>query len=95
MQQSGFIADILKRQVLPGCAIIISSRPHAVADLHNNTVHIEILGFSKECQTSLIEKSLTEEDQRRNLKAYLRTNKSINSLQGRIQELARGGAQTG
>ena len=80
LQKSGFIADILKRQVLPGCAIIVSSRPHAVPNLSNNAIHVEILGFSKESQTLFIDKSLTEEAERKELKAYLRENRSINSL---------------
>ena len=79
MQHSGFIADVLQRKVLPGCVIIVSSRPHASAGLRPDAIHIEVLGFSKECQSSLIQKSLTKQQQK-DLQAYLRKYQSINSL---------------
>ena len=34
MRTNGLIFDILKRQVLPCCGLVVSSRPHATKHLH-------------------------------------------------------------
>ena len=79
LQSNSFIFNILNRTVLPGCVIIVSSRPHASTHLRPDAIRIEVLGFSKQCQASLIQKSLTAQQQR-DLQAYLRKHPSINSL---------------
>ena len=48
LQESSLIADILKRQVLPLCGLIVSSRPHASQHLHKQaTIRVDILGFTE------------------------------------------------
>ena len=48
LQKNSLIADILKRKVLPFCALVVSSRPHATAHLREQaTVRVDILGFTE------------------------------------------------
>ena len=36
LQKDGLIADVLKRQVLPNCVLVVSSRPHASVGLRQH-----------------------------------------------------------
>ena len=48
LQKSGLIAKILKRKLLPKCALVVSSRPHATVHLREcATVRVDILGFTE------------------------------------------------
>ena len=40
LQKNSLIADILKRQVLPQCSLVLSSRPHASKDFQNKATII-------------------------------------------------------
>ena len=48
LQKSSLIADILKRQVLPLCGLVISSRSHASHHFCQwATIRVNILGFTE------------------------------------------------
>ena len=48
LQKDSLIVDILKRNVLPCCGLIVSSRPHASVILREQaTVKVNILGFTE------------------------------------------------
>ena len=48
LRENSLIADILKRKVLPYCALVVSSRPHATVHLRErSTVRVDILGFTE------------------------------------------------
>ena len=47
-KKNGLIADILNREVLPSCALVVSSRPHATVYLREQaTIRVSILGFTE------------------------------------------------
>ena len=48
LRESSLVANILKRQVLPLCGLIVSSRPHASEHLREQaTIRVDILGFTE------------------------------------------------
>ena len=48
LHKNSLIADILKRRVLPDCALVMSSRPHVTVHLREQaTVRVEILSFNE------------------------------------------------
>ena len=48
LQKGSLIADILKRQVLPLCGLVVSSRPHGSEHLHKQaTIRVDILGITE------------------------------------------------
>ena len=80
-QQSGLICDILNRDVIPCCGLIVTSRPHASVSLRNEaTVRVEILGFTKCEQDNYIKTSMCEEQKIDKLSQYLQSHPIINSL---------------
>jgi len=49
LQRSGFISDILQSKRLPKCSLVVTSRPHMSAHLHQwFEQRVDILGFAKE-----------------------------------------------
>ena len=63
-QKNGLIADILKRRVLPYCAIVVSSRPHATVHLREQaTVRVDIWGFTELEQNQFIQQALQKQPQ--------------------------------
>ena len=82
LQKNSLIADILKRQVLPQCSLVLSSRPHASKIFHNKaTVTVEILGFTEEDRRHCIEQAFQGEPQKiKALSQYLDSHSHINSL---------------
>ena len=48
LQKNGLIVDILKRKVLPYCALVVSSRPHVTVHLREQaTFTVDVLGLPK------------------------------------------------
>ena len=48
LRNNSLVADILAREVLPRCGLIVSSRPHASVTLREQaTVRVDILGFTE------------------------------------------------
>ena len=81
LRGNGLIADILNRQVLPDCNLVVSSRPHASLLLRKQaSLHVEILGFSEEQRKHYIEHSLNDQSQIKQLNTYLNQHNIISSL---------------
>ena len=82
LQKNSLIADILKRKVLPYCAIVVSSRPHATVHLREQaTVRLDILGFTEIERNQFIQQALKEQPQSvKELTQYLKEHFTISSL---------------
>jgi len=82
LQKESLITSILKRQVLPYCGLVVSSRPHASVKLRQQaTVKVDILGFAKEERILHIEQSLKEQPHAvKEITEYLESNVTIDSL---------------
>ena len=75
------IADILNRQVLPDCGLVVSSRPHVSLLLRKQaSLRVDILGFSEEQRKHYIEHSLNDQSQIKQLNTYLDQHNIISSL---------------
>ena len=81
LRGNGLIADILNRQVLPDCGLVVSSRPHASVLLRKQaTLRVDILGFTEEQRKHYIEHSLNDQSQIKQLTTYLDQHNIISSL---------------
>ena len=82
LRKGSFIARLLRREILPSCTVVVSSRPHASTDLRRHFFcRVEILGFSEEDQQHFIEHSLEDDEkQQQELKKYLRDHPTISNL---------------
>ena len=81
-QKNSLIADILKRKVLPYCALVVSSRPHATVHLRERaTVRVDILGFTEIERNRFIQQALKEQPQSiKELTQYLEDHFTITGL---------------
>ena len=82
LQKNSLIADILRRKVLPSCALVVSSRPHATAHLRERaTIRVDILGFTQIERNQFIQQALKEQPQSiKELTQYLEDHFTISSL---------------
>ena len=82
LQESSLIADILKRQVLPLCGLVVSSRPHASQHLHKYaTIRVDILGFTETERQHYIKQALPDQPHRvKELIQYLHQQPSVDSI---------------
>ena len=82
LQKDSLIADILEREVLPRCGLIVSSRPHASVSLRQEaTVRVDILGFTEAEREDYIKESMKGEPQKIDkLTQYLQGHSTISSL---------------
>ena len=82
LQESSLIADIIKRQVLPRCGLIVSSRPHASQHLHKQaTIRVDILGFTETERQHYITQALPDQPHRvKELTQYLHQQPSVDSI---------------
>ena len=81
LRQKGFISDILQHKALPGCRLVVTSRPHASAHLRANCDrYIEIRGFTIEDRRNYIVSSLRKKQDIDTLVEYLDDHPTINSL---------------
>ena len=82
LQKSSLIADILKRQVLPLCGLVVSSRPHASDHLRKQaTITVDILGFNETEREHYIKQALTGQPHKvEELTQYLHQQPSIDSI---------------
>jgi len=82
LQNHSLIADILKREVLPCCGIVVSSRPHASVKLRKQaSILVEILGFSEKERLCYIEQSLKGQTHKIDeLTQYLQLHPTISNL---------------
>ena len=78
-RKSSIIADIIHRRVLSKCLLVITSRPTASLQLHNNVdCRVEILGFTEEDRLDYIKSASPEVYD--SVKQYLNSNPTINAL---------------
>ena len=82
LRKDSLIADILKREVLPRCGLIVSSRPHASVSLRQQaTVRVDILGFTEAEREHYIKESMKDQPQKIvELTQYLQAHLTISSL---------------
>ena len=82
LRKDGLIAYILKREVLPHCSLIVSSRPHASVKLRQQaTVRVDILGFTEAEREHYIKESMKGQPQKIDeLTRYLQGHSTISSL---------------
>ena len=82
LQEDSLIADILKRQVLPLCGLVVSSRPHASPHLHKQaTIRVDILGFSETEREHYIKQALLDQPCKiKELTQYLHQRPSVDSI---------------
>ncbi|XP_065892676.1 protein NLRC3-like isoform X2 [Dysidea avara] len=82
LRQKSLIADILNREVLPFCGIIVSSRPHASVYLQEQAdVRVDILGFTEADRKQYVQQALEGQPEKiQELTQYLDCHLSINSL---------------
>ena len=77
-----FIADIIKRVVLPQCLLVITSRPTASSRLHSiANCRVEIIGFTEEDRLEYIKVAMPDSPEKvEALQLYLQSNPTINAL---------------
>ena len=82
LRKDSLIADILEREVLPRCGLIVSSRPHASVSLREQaTVRVNILGFTEDEREHYIKESMKGQPQKIDeLTQYLQGHSTISSL---------------
>ena len=82
LRKDSLIADILKREVLPHCGLIVSSRSNASVTLREQaTVRVDILGFTEEEREQYIKESMKGQQQKIDeLTQYLQDHSTISSL---------------
>ena len=82
LRKDSLFADILKREVLPRCGLIVSSRPHASVTLRQQaTVRVDILGFTEAEREHYIKESMKDQPQKIvELTQYLQAHLTISSL---------------
>ena len=82
LRKDSLIASILKRNVLPLCGLIVSSRPHASVGLRQQaTIKVNILGFADKGRKAYIEESLKGQPEKiKELIEYLDNHLTINGL---------------
>ena len=82
LQEHSLIADIIKRQVLPLCGLMVSSRPHASEHLRKQaTTTVDILGFTEIEREHYIKQALPDQSHKvKELTQYLHQQPSIDSI---------------
>ena len=82
LRESSLVANILKRQVLPLCGLIVSSRPHASEHLRERaTIRVDILGFTETEREHCIKQALPDQPHKiEKLTQYLHQQPSVDSI---------------
>ena len=82
LRESSLIAKILKRQVLPLCGLVVSSRPHASERLRERaTIRVDILGFTETEREHYIKQALPDQPHKiEELTQYLHQQPSVDSI---------------
>ena len=82
LQKDSLIADILERNILPHCGLVVSSRPHASAGLRKQAdIRVDILGFTEIEREHYIKESMKGQPQKIDeLTQYLQFHSTISSL---------------
>ena len=82
LRERSLIANILKRQVLPHCRLVVSSRPHASEHLREQaTIIVDILGFTETEREHYIKQALPDQPHKiKELTQYLQQQPSVDSI---------------
>ena len=82
LQESSLVSKILKRQVLPLCGLVVSSRPHASEHLREQaSIRVDILGFTETEREQYIKQALPDQPQKiKELTEYLHQQPSVDSI---------------
>ena len=82
LRTNSLIGDIINRNILPLCGLIVSSRPHASVILRTQAnIKVDILGFTEEERQHYIEQSLKRQPQGiEKLTNYLQGHLTIKNL---------------
>ena len=82
LQKNSLITNIIKRKVLPYCALVVSSCPHVTVHLREQaTFTVDILGLPKIEQNQFIQQALKDQPQKlTELTQYLKDHSSISGL---------------
>ena len=82
LRESSLVANILKRQVLPLCGLVVSSRPHASEHLREQaTIRVDILGFTETEREHYIKQALPDQPHKiEELTQYLHQQPSLDSI---------------
>ena len=82
LRKSSLGAKILKRQVLPLCGLVVSSRPHASERLRERaTIRVDILGFTETEREHYIKQALPDQPHKiEELTQYLYQQPSVDSI---------------
>jgi len=82
LHENSLISDIINRNILPLCGLVVSSWPHATVTLQKQTtIKVDILGLSEEERHCYIEQSLKRQPQSiEKLTHYLQDHLTISNL---------------
>ena len=82
LRDNSLIGEIINRNILPLCGIVLSSRPHASVSLRRQaTIKVDILGFTEEERHNYIELSLKGQPKSiEKLTGYLQDHLTISNL---------------
>ena len=82
LRKSSLVTDIIKRQVLPLCGLVVSSRPHASEHLRKQaTIRVDILGFTETEREHYIKQALPDQPHKiKELTQYLQQQPSVDSI---------------
>ena len=82
IREKSFIAKLVKRRIFPNSIVVITSRPTATLNLHDQVDRrIEVLGFAQRDRDEYISNSLKQfPDKQKDLTTYLKYHPIINSL---------------
>ena len=81
LQDSNFVVSIMNHQILPASGVVITSRPHATAHLHNKVAHsVTIMGFAEEDRRDYVKQSLIQKCQVDEVLDYLDKHPTVDNL---------------
>ena len=82
LRENSLVADILKRQVLPLCGLVVSSRPHTSVHIREQaTIRVDILGFTEIEREHYITQALPDQPHKiKELTQYLHQQPSVDSI---------------
>ena len=82
LREGSLVSKILKRQVLPLCGLVVSSRPHASEHLREGaTIRVDILGFTETEREHYIKQALPDQPHKvEELTQYLHQQSSVDSI---------------
>ena len=82
LRENSLITKIIKRQLLPFCGLVVSSRPHASHHLREEaTIRVDILGFTETEREHYIKQALPDQPHKvEELTQYLHQQPSVDSI---------------